>query len=105
MQGEKGLHLETVRNPEKLVDPAGIALSIELTGRRHFFPTLFCDRPSHGPQSGRDSAEIRPLHGRKMLLFRFRPFRDPFSREPKGKRERQITVLVLADDVLDPASL
>src|SRR5882757_828362 len=68
-----------------------------------FAAPILIDCPSDGREGRGDGAEISSFHLGEMRLFRIASFGNTFFGEPERKRQRKIALLVLADDIFDPA--
>src|SRR5882672_3500029 len=68
-----------------------------------FVAPILIDCASDGSEGRGDRAEISSFHLGEMLLFRIASFGNAFFGEPERKRQREIALLVLADDIFDPA--
>src|SRR5579859_4453480 len=100
---EKSVHVEAVRDTEELEYPMCIAGRVGSAPERNGFPAAllygFPDRRKRGGYG----AHVGSFHGGEVISFSLAAFGNALLAQLEGKRECQVTVRILADDVFDPA--
>src|ERR1700689_1933544 len=103
--GERALHVHGIDGAVIIVDPFGIAGGIGWLFRRQMLTAFFVYRAAHRSQRRSDCVQISALHWRKMRLLGVAAFRNTVLLQAEGKCQRQISLLVLADDVFNTSEL
>src|SRR5208282_892428 len=103
--GERAVHVHRIDRAIIIVDPLGIARGIGWRFGRQVFAAFFVDGSPYRGERGGDRAEIGTLHRGEVRLLGVAALGNPVLFQAESEGQRQISLVVLTDDVFDLAEL